>query len=59
MLMPPDPTRRGLLRSALGDWLERLMMRTEDRVIGPEIRFLADCTRSTSPSSFSLTYLEN
>ena len=55
MLTPSDSTRRGLLRSALGDWLERLMARTEDRVITrryfrppgalPEIGFLAACTR--------------
>jgi len=55
MLTPSDPTRRGLLRSALGDWLQRLMTNTEDRVIGrryfrppgalPEIGFLAACTR--------------
>jgi ferredoxin-type protein NapG/ferredoxin-type protein NapH len=55
MLSPSDPTRRGLLRSALGDWLERLMAQTEQRVISrryirppgalPEMGFLAACTR--------------
>lgn len=55
MLTPSDSTRRGLLRSALGDWLERLVAHTEERVIArryfrppgalPEIGFLAACTR--------------
>jgi ferredoxin-type protein NapG/ferredoxin-type protein NapH len=55
MLPPSETTRRGLLRSALGDWLERLMAQTEQRVVSrryfrppgalPEIGFLAACTR--------------
>ena len=55
MLMPSDPTRRGMLRSVLGDWVERLMARTETRVVHrrylrppgalPEMGFLAACTR--------------
>jgi MauM/NapG family ferredoxin protein len=55
MLTPSDTTRRGLLRSALGDWLERLMTHTEKRVVTrryfrppgalPEMGFLAACTR--------------
>src|SRR3954468_19461690 len=55
MLNPGDTTRRDMLRSAVGDWLERLMERTEDRVLSrgyfrppgalPEIGFLAACTR--------------
>ena len=55
MLTPSDTTRRGLLRSAVGDWLERLVAQTEERVISrryfrppgalPEIGFLAACTR--------------
>ena len=55
MLPPSESTRRGLLRSTLGDWLERLVARTEDRVITrryfrppgamPEMGFLAACTR--------------
>ena len=55
MLTPYDSTRRGLLRSAVGDWLEALVARTEGRVISrrylrppgalPEMGFLAACTR--------------
>ena len=55
MLTSSESTRRGLLRSAFGDWLERLMAQTEERVITrryfrppgalPEIGFLAACTR--------------
>src|SRR4051812_15139557 len=55
MLTPSDSSRRGLLRSALGDWLERLMAQTEERVVTrryvrppgalPELGFLAACTR--------------
>ena len=55
MLTPSDSSRRSLLRSALGDWLERLVAHTEERVISrryfrppgalPEIGFLAACTR--------------
>jgi ferredoxin-type protein NapG len=55
MLKPGESTRRELLRSALGDWLERLVARTEERVVVrryfrppgalAEIGFLAACTR--------------
>ena len=55
MLNPTDTTRRELLRSAVGDWLERLVAQTEERVIHrryfrppgalPEMGFLAACTR--------------
>jgi MauM/NapG family ferredoxin protein len=55
MLKPGDTNRRDMLRSAMGDWLERLMARTEERVVSrkyfrppgalPEIGFLAACTR--------------
>lgn len=55
MLKASDPSRRELLRSAVGDWLERLVTQTEERVIGrryfrppgalPEVGFLAACTR--------------
>src|SRR5215204_338016 len=55
MLTPPNSSRRSLLRSAFGDWLERLMAQTEERVITrryfrppgalAEIGFLAACTR--------------
>ena len=55
MLTPSDSTRRGLLRSAVGDWLERLVQQTEERVVArryfrppgalPEMGFLAACTR--------------
>jgi MauM/NapG family ferredoxin protein len=55
MLTPSESSRRGLLRSAVGDWLERLVAQTEERVIArryfrppgalPEIGFLAACTR--------------
>ncbi len=55
MLMSSESSRRSLLRSAFGDWLERLVAHTEDRVIArryfrppgalPEIGFLAACTR--------------
>ena len=55
MLIPSDSTRRGLLRSTLGDWLERLVAQAEERVISrryfrppgalPEMGFLAACTR--------------
>src|SRR5215207_3613414 len=55
MLMPSESSRRGLLRSAVGDWLERLVAQTESRVIArryfrppgamAEIGFLAACTR--------------
>ena len=55
MLKPGNTNRRDILRSAVGDWLERLMARTEDRVVSqryfrppgalPEIGFLAACTR--------------
>ena len=55
MLTPPESSRRSLLRSAVGDWLERLVAQTEDRVITrryfrppgamAEIGFLAACTR--------------
>jgi len=50
-----DTGRRGLLRSAVGDWAERLMERAERRVAPgrytrppgalPEVGFLAACTR--------------
>lgn len=55
MPTPSDTTRRGLLRSAFGDWLKLLVAHTEDRVITrryfrppgalPEMGFLAACTR--------------
>jgi ferredoxin-type protein NapG len=55
MLKAGDSTRRDLLRSAVGDWLERLVAQTEHRVVQrryfrppgamPEIGFLAECTR--------------
>src|SRR4051794_30767256 len=55
MIKPGDTTRRDMLRSAVGDWLERLMERTENRVVSrryfrppgalPEMGFLAACTR--------------
>jgi ferredoxin-type protein NapG len=55
MLTPTNSSRRSLLRSALGDWLERLMAQTEERVVTrryvrppgslPELGFLAACTR--------------
>jgi ferredoxin-type protein NapF len=55
MLTPSDSTRRALLRSTVGDWLERLVAQTEERVITrryfrppgalPEMGFLAACTR--------------
>jgi ferredoxin-type protein NapG len=55
MLIPADTNRRDLLRSAVGDWLERLVAQTEERVIQrryfrppgalPEMGFLAACTR--------------
>jgi len=55
MLKPTDSTRRDLLRSAVGDWLEKLVARTEGRVVSrryfrppgalPEMGFLAACTR--------------
>ena len=55
MLNSSDTSRRGLLRSALGDWLERLVAQTEERVVSrryfrppgalPEMGFLAACTR--------------
>jgi ferredoxin-type protein NapG len=55
MLKPYDTNRRELLRSAIGDWLERLVANTEERVIAqryfrppgalPEMGFLAACTR--------------
>jgi ferredoxin-type protein NapG len=55
MLMPSESSRRSLLRSAVGDWLERLVAQTESRVIArryfrppgamAEIGFLAACTR--------------
>jgi ferredoxin-type protein NapG len=58
MLKPGDSTRRDLLRSAVGDWLERVVARTEDRVIVrryfrppgalPEMGFLAACTRCSA-----------
>src|SRR5687768_8427901 len=50
-----DTDRRGLLRSAFGDWAERLMEQAERRVAParyvrppgalPEVGFLAACTR--------------
>jgi len=55
MLTSSESSRRGLLRSAVGDWLERLVAQTEERVITrrylrppgalAEIGFLAACTR--------------
>jgi ferredoxin-type protein NapG len=55
MLMPSESSRRSLLRSAVGDWLERLVAQTESRVIArryfrppgamAEIGFLAACIR--------------
>jgi ferredoxin-type protein NapG len=55
MLKPGDATRRDLLRSAVGDWLQRLVAHTEDRIVHQryfrppgalsEIEFLAACTR--------------
>ena len=55
MLNPSDTTRRELLKSAVGDWLERVIARTEERVVSrryfrppgalPEMGFLAACTR--------------
>jgi MauM/NapG family ferredoxin protein len=55
MIKPGDTNRREMLRSAVGDWLERLMARTEERVVNrryfrppgalPEMGFLAACTR--------------
>jgi ferredoxin-type protein NapG len=55
MLKPGDTNRRDLLRSAVNDWLERLVARTEDRIVDrryfrppgalPEMGFLAACTR--------------
>ena len=55
MLKSSASTRRDLLRSAVGEWVERLMAHTEERVISrrylrppgalPEIGFLAACTR--------------
>jgi ferredoxin-type protein NapG len=54
-MLKSDPSRRELLRSAVGDWLERLVAQTEDRVVMQryfrppgallEIGFLAACTR--------------
>jgi ferredoxin-type protein NapG len=55
MLKLGDTNRRDMLRSAVGDWLERLVARTEGRVVNrryfrppgalPEMGFLAACTR--------------
>jgi ferredoxin-type protein NapG len=55
MLNQSPSSRRGLLQSALGDWLERIVAQTEERVVSrryfrppgalPEIGFLAACTR--------------
>ena len=55
MLNPGDSTRRDLLRSVVGEWLEQLVTRTEQRVVTrryhrppgalTEIAFLAACTR--------------
>jgi ferredoxin-type protein NapF len=55
MLKPGNSNRRDVLRSALNQWLERVVSRTEDRVVSrryirppgalPEIGFLAACTR--------------
>lgn len=55
MLMSSESSRRSLLRSAVGDWLERLVAQTENRVLARryfrppgamvEIGFLAACTR--------------
>ena len=55
MLTPSDSSRRGLLRSALGGWLERIVAHTEERVVNrryfrppgalPEMEFLTSCTR--------------
>src|SRR5918995_6684391 len=55
MLTPPESSRRSLLRSAVGDWLERLVAQTENRVIARRyfrppgamagIGVLAACTR--------------
>jgi ferredoxin-type protein NapG len=55
MLKPGNSNRREVLRSAINEWLEHVVSRTEDRVVGqryvrppgalPEIGFLAACTR--------------
>jgi ferredoxin-type protein NapG len=55
MLKPGDTNRRNMLRSAVNDWLEHLVARTEDRIVNrryfrppgslPEMGFLAACTR--------------
>jgi ferredoxin-type protein NapG len=55
MLNPGNTNRRDMLRSAVGDWLERIVARTESRVVNrhyhrppgalPEMGFLAACTR--------------
>jgi ferredoxin-type protein NapG len=55
MIKPGDSNRREVLRSALNEWLEHLVSRTEDRVVSrryfrppgalPEMGFLAACTR--------------
>ena len=53
--MTRDPTRRSLLRSALTQWADKVVQRTEQRMVAkryqrppgalPEIGFLAACTR--------------
>jgi ferredoxin-type protein NapF len=55
MIKPGNTNRRDVLRSAVGDWLERFLAHTEDRVVSrryfrppgalPEIGFLAACSR--------------
>jgi ferredoxin-type protein NapG len=54
-MLKSDPNRRDLLRSAVNEWIERLVAQTEDRVISrryfrppgalPEMGFLTACTR--------------
>jgi ferredoxin-type protein NapG len=58
MLKPGDTNRRDMLRSAVGDWLEHIVERAEDRVVNrryhrppgalPEMGFLAACTRCSA-----------
>ena len=55
MFNPNDSNRRGFLKDALGDWVERLLAETEQRIVVrryqrppgalPEMAFLAACTR--------------
>ena len=55
MFNPNDSDRRGFLKGALDDWLQRLLAETEERVVVrryqrppgalPEMAFLAACTR--------------